>query len=143
MADGCEVQILSRAHCRELLAGANIGRIILTARALPTAVPVSYALDHDDIVFRAEATSLSAAAAGTVVAFQVDFFDSHQRLGWSVVVTGVAKVLHERTDIAHVEGLGIPTWVAASRTNYVRLSTELIEGRIVGCHSAAWEPSHS
>ena len=57
----CHSHTLDRSECEELLAGARIGRVILTEQALPTALPVAYALDHGDIVFRSnDGTKIAA-----------------------------------------------------------------------------------
>lgn len=142
MSEQREAQILSPARSRELLARAAIGRVVHTADALPTALPVSYVLDDDDIVLRTEIGTISATEQGTVVAFQVDFFDPLHQLGWNVVVTGIARVVSDAADIRHIDTLEIPTWVALSSTNYIRLSINLIRGRTMGpkptdCKTAA------
>jgi uncharacterized protein len=132
MDDIRAVQTLSRAECHELLASSDIGRVILTAHALPTALPVSYVVDDTDVVFRTgDGAKLAAAHNGTVVAFEVDDFDPVLRIGWSVVVTGVATVVKDEDEIRHVESLRIPTWVASSSTRYVRLPAAMISGRRV------------
>ena len=120
-----------------LLTSADIGRVVLTDRALPTALPVSYVLDGDDIIFRTgEGAKLAAARRGTVVAFEVDHFDPALRIGWSVVVTGVATVVTDPDDLSHVLELGIPTWVAAESAHFVRLPTAMVNGRRVAPRAA-------
>ena len=129
-------RILSREECKVLLAGAAIGRVILTAHALPTALPVSYVLDGDDIIFRtSEGAKFAAAHVGTVVAFEVDDFEPALRIGWSVVVTGVATVVTDPDEKPRMEALRIPTWVAAASTQHVRLPTTMLHGRRVARYS--------
>jgi uncharacterized protein len=138
MGDGRAVHILTREECGLLLAGADIGRVILTAQALPTALPVSYGLDGPDVIFRTSGgAKLSAASTGTVVAFEVDHFDPELRIGWSVVVTGVATVAVDKDEIRRLDALSIPSWVDQAPTQYVRLSTAMISGRRVAPHPAA------
>ena len=133
--------MLSAEECYALLAEADIGRVILTAQALPTALPVSYvvdllqrcsqALDNGDIVFRTgPGTKLSAAGKGTVVAFEVDQFEPALRMGWSVVVTGFATVVSSPSELRRLDALQIPHWVESS-TQYVRLSASMVTGRRV------------
>lgn len=124
------VETLSRDECTVLLGLADIGRVILTAQALPTALPVHYVVDDGVIVFRISGAKLAAAPHGTVVAFEIDDFDADLRTGWSVVVTGVATAVTTPEEVRHMESLGIPTWVNYS-TQYVRLSTDMISGRRV------------
>lgn len=131
MEPGRDVQELSAQECYALLAEADIGRVILTAQALPTALPVSYVVDQGDIVFRTgPGTKLTAAGRGTVVAFEVDQFEPALRMGWSVVVTGVASVVSSASELRRLDELRIPHWVESS-TQYVRLSASMVTGRRV------------
>ena len=131
MEHGRAVQELSAQECYALLAEADIGRVILTAQALPTALPVSYVLDQGDVVFRTgPGTKLSAAGQGTVVAFEVDQFEPALRMGWSVVVTGFATVVSSASELRRLDALKIPHWVESS-TQYVRLSASMVTGRRV------------
>lgn len=131
MEEPRELRVLSRSECLELLSSAGLGRVILSAHALPTAMPVNYALDGDWIVFRSGAgMKLSAADAGTVVAFEVDHFDTDLRMGWSVVVTGVAKTIVEPHEVARAQALGVPTWVhAQDHLDFVRIEIGSVTGR--------------
>ena len=131
MTDRRELRILTRAECFELLAGARIGRVVLTAHALPTAMPVNYALDGDAIVFRSgSGMKLSAAEAGTVVAFEVDHFDTTLRMGWSVLATGVARRLNDPAEVQEARGLGVPTWVEPGPADsFVRIEIGSMSGR--------------
>jgi len=132
MEEPRELRVLTRSESLELLASARLGRVILSAHALPTAMPVNYALDGDGIVFRSGAgMKLSAAEAGTVVAFQVDHFDTDLRMGWSVVVTGVAKRLVDPHEVARAEALAVPTWIQADdhQLDFVRIEIGSVTGR--------------
>jgi len=125
----------------ELLASEGIGRVILTEQAMPTALPVAYAVDHGTIVFRSSAgTKLAAAVKGTVIAFEVDSFDVHERAGWSVVVTGLASVVEDPEDERSATDLRIPNWVEPDGGKYIRLLPSIVTGRRVG--SAHTGPPH-
>lgn len=113
-----------------LLAGAGIGRVILTEQALPTALPVAYVMDSGDVVFRSAAgAKLTAAREGTVIAFEADAFDEVERTGWSVVVTGIARVVTDPAEERHVSTLNIPAWVEPAGSRFVRLTPALVTGR--------------
>ena len=67
------LQILDLEECMRLLGTASIGRVGLHWDALPTVLPVNFVLDGDRVVFRTgRGAKLAAAAAGNVVAFEVD-----------------------------------------------------------------------
>jgi nitroimidazol reductase NimA-like FMN-containing flavoprotein (pyridoxamine 5'-phosphate oxidase superfamily) len=125
-----DIEVLTREGCEDLLSKAEIGRVVLTAQAMPTALPVNYAFDGTDIIFRTGAgTKLDAASEGTVVAFEVDEFEVARRIGWSVVATGIARTVTDPLDLKQVEELGIGTWVETSDAHYVRLRPRFMSGR--------------
>jgi nitroimidazol reductase NimA-like FMN-containing flavoprotein (pyridoxamine 5'-phosphate oxidase superfamily) len=120
---------LSRADCDRLLSSSRIGRVILTAGALPVAFPVNYGYDGSHIVFRTgEGTKLSAARGEMVVAFEVDDFDLLAGTGWSVLVTGVARLLTEPGAIVRADQLAIDSWLPHNR-QYVAIEVGLVSGR--------------
>lgn len=119
---------LSRARCLDLLRTATIGRVVLTNSAMPTAMPVSFALADGDIVFRAgPGTRLEPSAAGTVVAFEADVFDPEWEQGWSVVATGVARPVDSAREIRALDAMAIPSWVT-DEPGYVRMTVGLLTG---------------
>jgi nitroimidazol reductase NimA-like FMN-containing flavoprotein (pyridoxamine 5'-phosphate oxidase superfamily) len=89
------LQPLARAECLALLGRSSIGRVAFTQRALPAIRPVSYALVGTHILLRTTSAGLGARLDGQVVAFEVDQIDEATGTGWSVVVTGTARLLRE------------------------------------------------
>jgi uncharacterized protein len=88
---GSSFQELSVARCQELLAGQTTGRVAWNAPDGPQVLPVSYALDVGDIVFRTSPYgALSQLRVRTNVAFEIDDIDAEQGKGWSVVGAGGA-----------------------------------------------------
>jgi nitroimidazol reductase NimA-like FMN-containing flavoprotein (pyridoxamine 5'-phosphate oxidase superfamily) len=125
---------LDSHSCVELLRTQRLGRVILTYRALPMAVPVSYAVEQESVVLRAPpAGPLALGASGSVVALEADALDANTGFGWSVMVTGMAT---EVTDPAEVDALQriIPTtWADTSAsTTYLRIPFALVSGRRLG-----------
>ncbi len=87
-----------------------MGRVALTARALPIVLPVNFAVLEGDIVWRcAQGTRLNDASAGFVVAFEVDHFESDHQ-GWSVMIQGLAHVVTEGEELARVSELPLEAW---------------------------------
>lgn len=122
---------LDRQECLRLLAGAPVGRIVYTRRALPAVLPVNFRLDHDSAVLvRTSASSeLVAAIDAAVVAFEVDEVDAATHSGWSVVVTGTAAVVTDPAEHARLLRTGPRSWVPAPREVFVRIDPELVTGR--------------
>ena len=84
------------AEAMRLLAGVPFGRIVFTRHALPAVRPVNHLVVDGQIIIRSNpGTILSThlAPTETVVAYEADELDGHERLGWSVIVTGVARLV--------------------------------------------------
>lgn len=89
---GMEFEVLGEQECRALLATQVVGRVGLSMGSLPVVLPVNYVFEGDHIRFRTRhGAKLSAALRHAVVCFEVDDFDRSGDLGWSVLVTGVAR----------------------------------------------------
>ena len=121
------LEVLDRDECIRLLRTASLGRIGITAGALPTILPVNFRVDGDRILFRTSVgTKLDAATRGAVVAFEVDDFDPMYHSGWSVVVTGVARPLEDPPDRAMYT---TPRWAPGKSERLVEVSIEEVSGR--------------
>ena len=126
--DGLEV--LDREECMRLLATATLGRIALTSGALPTVLPVNFALDGDRIVIRTgRGSKLDAATRDAVVAFEVDELEPTWRSGWSLVVTGVAREVTHPDEVARLSSLLGRRWPARGDERLITIPVELISGR--------------
>ncbi len=137
------LEVLDRAECLELLAASALGRIGLSAGALPLVLPVNFCLDGERIVVRtAEGTKLDAASRHAVVSFEVDDIDPMFHAGWSVVVTGVAAPLESEEERAHARTLPLLPW-AAPGDHYVAITLEEVSGRRLRLDGAGVPPSVS
>jgi hypothetical protein len=76
------------------LRSGRIGRVSLTAGALPIIVPVNYRVVDDAIVLHADQRgTLPLSAAGAVVAFEAGDVPIGVGIGWSVLVRGIIRRL--------------------------------------------------
>ena len=126
------VVALDRADCLRLLAGAQVGRVVHTDRALPACTPVNFRLLGESVVFRTAASSrLAAATTDAVVAFEVDEFDVGTRTGWTVLVTGVATVVRDVSTLVRLDQLGLVSWAGADRQQWFRVAVADVSGRRV------------
>ena len=121
----------SRQECLALLATVPIARVGVTMNALPVVLPVNFVVLDGDIVFRTvDGTKFHAAAAGTVVAFDVDSYDPEGTSGWSVVIQGASPVVTDPSELDRVRRLIVDPWAvdgSADRTG--RITASLISGR--------------
>jgi nitroimidazol reductase NimA-like FMN-containing flavoprotein (pyridoxamine 5'-phosphate oxidase superfamily) len=128
--DAAGLEVLDRHACLQLLATTRRGRMAITVGALPTILPVRFALDGDRIIVAASVGStLDRATDGNVVAFQADGCDEAAKIEWSVTVVGAARHLTEPGEVQRAFTLGLPRWSATDTQQFIALSTELPAGR--------------
>ena len=85
-----DLEKISESECLQLLERHQLGRIAVVADGQPLIFPVNYGLSQRVITFRtAHGTKLSYAP-GSRVAFEIDEYEPSTRVGWSVLVQGVA-----------------------------------------------------
>ena len=124
------LQLLTDDEARQLLAIGEIGRVGISIGALPAIFPVNYRMVDDAIVFRtAQGSKLSAALAGTVVAFEVDDYGLLDRTGWSVLAVGQADVVVDPATIRAVDASGLRPFVDGARSAVVRIEPTFLSGR--------------
>lgn len=146
---GTEFVELDPVECLRLLAGAEVGRVIFTINALPTAEPVNFVLDvRDDlaedisdvayneegfpaseVVFRTGGGGKFAAAVrNAVVAFQVDDIDFVRHTGWSVVGIGAAYEVRDPKRLAALEERLKP-WMPHLMSHTIAIPLRRLTGR--------------
>lgn len=124
---------LDSAEALRLLGSVSLGRIVFTRHALPTVRPVNHVLDGGDIVIRThEAATLTSYAGqadgpGVVVAYEADDIDPDTHLGWSVVVTGYARLVTDPGELARYQALVRP-WVEQTMDQAIRIHPDLVTG---------------
>ncbi|TQE17642.1 pyridoxamine 5'-phosphate oxidase family protein [Streptomyces ipomoeae] len=124
---------LDSAEALRLLGSVSLGRIVFTQHALPTARPVNHILDDGDIIIRThEGSALTSHArhangSGVVVAYEADAIDPDAHLGWSVVVTGYARLITDPDELARYQALLHP-WVKQTMDYAVRIHPDLVTG---------------
>ena len=123
------LEVMSDEDCRALLAAGRVGRVAVTADALPVIAPVNYVVDGSTIVFRTKRDGMLARACDdAVIAFEVDELAADGSGGWSVNVVGIASLV---SDSEHVRALALGVVSAAGdeRDQFVRMRLGLIHGR--------------
>ena len=130
------LDVLSKEECEARLAGGGVGRFVFLADQGPVALPVNFRLVDGDIVFRTRTDGALAAAAGTTVSFEADRIDEAMSEGWSVLITGHARLMSDPTELERVVKLGIEPWPGGRREALMRIETAMISGRCIRQGSA-------
>lgn len=122
---------LDPAEALALLAGAGYGRVVFTQHALPAIRPVNHLVDDDEIIIRTRLTAALTVTVRTlpdpVVAYQADAIDPASHLGWSVVVTGLARPITDPDRITRYETLLHP-WTNQPMDTVIGIRTDIITG---------------
>ena len=121
---------LDRTEALALLGSVNLGRIVFTRNALPAIRPVNHALIDGQLVIRThEGAALTDAVdgAGTVVAYEADMIDQETHLGWSVIITGFARLVTDPVQLARYEKLVSP-WVSRTMEHAVLIRLDMVNG---------------
>jgi nitroimidazol reductase NimA-like FMN-containing flavoprotein (pyridoxamine 5'-phosphate oxidase superfamily) len=123
----------SREQCLALVASVPIGRVVYTDQALPAVVPMNFVLDGDEVVIHTGSGSAFAAALrNAVVAFQVDDFDSDTTTGWSVTITGLARLVDAGQEATCLARLPLGPWVPTTNGQFIRIPARHVGGHRLG-----------
>ncbi|WP_300609241.1 pyridoxamine 5'-phosphate oxidase family protein [Trebonia sp.] len=128
---------LTEAESWELLASVSLGRIVFTQRAMPAIRPVNHLVDNRTIIVRSHlgssiVTRATAAEDGAVVGYEADELDPIRHTGWSVIATGMARLVSEPAAVARYQQLLEP-WVEGQMDYVIAIRPQLITGlRLVG-----------
>ena len=113
------------------LGSVPFGRVVFTHRALPAIRPVNHITDNGRIVFRthesAAVLGTAGAGPGTVLAYQADDIDPVSRAGWSVVVTGLARIVDDPREAARYRA-AIRPWPGRETEYVIAIDPEIVAG---------------
>lgn len=133
---------LTESECWKLLSGVSLGRIVFTHRAMPAIRPVNHLVDQRTIILRTHLGAAIAARAttrdsatnttGTVVCYEADELDTERHTGWSVIVTGFARLVHD-PDLIERYSKQLEPWIAGKMDHVIAIEPQIITGlRLVG-----------
>ena len=130
------LETLDTQECRALLASHSVGRVAFTEYALPAIRPVNYTVHGTHIVLRTGADGLAARLDGQIVAFEIDEVDTAGRSGWSVVVTGSARVLRDEGELLRLDADAPASWLGPDHTTAVWITPGQVTGRRISASAA-------
>jgi nitroimidazol reductase NimA-like FMN-containing flavoprotein (pyridoxamine 5'-phosphate oxidase superfamily) len=123
---GGTVDEMDAEECFRLLASMEVGRVAVSfTGGAPYVVPVTYVVDAATIVFRTDPGTKLDGLREHPASFQVDVIDPFHRVGWSVLIQGVAEELEPDPDLA----TALRPWVAGALSHWVRIVPVLVSGR--------------
>lgn len=125
------LEVLGPDECLELLASSPVGRIAFVHGGGPKIVPVTHVVSHGGVAFRSAAGSkLDTAIMGRPVAYEVDGLDLERRVGWSVLVQGIAELVDDPARVAALDARGLQSWSEhVADGSWILIRAEEISGR--------------
>ena len=127
---------LTAAESWQLLTSVSLGRIVFTQHAMPAIRPVNHLVDDQAIIIRSHLgvaiVPYAAADDGVVVCYEADDLDPVRHIGWSVITTGMARLVRDPAAIIHYQQLLEP-WVAGQMDYVIAIRPQIITRiRLVG-----------
>lgn len=127
---------LTEAESWRLLAGCSLGRVVFSLHAMPAIRPVNHVVDQQTVIIRshlgAAITGHSVAGGGAVVCYEADDIDPVRHTGWSVIVTGMARLVSDPEAVSRYEQLLQP-WADGQMNQVIAITPHLITGlRLAG-----------
>ncbi|MBO0805138.1 MAG: pyridoxamine 5'-phosphate oxidase family protein [Nocardiopsaceae bacterium] len=123
---------LSSPECWKLLASVPVGRVVFSQRAMPAVRVVNHLVDGQLVVIRSHQGAAITGGAGTgdgaVVCYEADDLDPARRTGWSVVVTGLARLVRD-TGAAERYSRLLHSWDPADMDQVIIIEPGTITGR--------------
>ena len=120
---------LEERECWELAATREIGRVAWVDEGGPIVLPVNYAVGDGEIWVRTSPYSLLARECdGVAVAFEVDEVDEVTRSGWSVLVRGRARLVHDDSHRAR-PWPDVEPWPEGRKTQHLVVAPRSVSGR--------------
>ena len=134
----------TREEAMRRLASVPLGRVAFTSRALPAVRPVNHLVDNGHVIIRSDEDSAIVSAAskerGVVVAYEADDIDTATRVGWSVLVIGLARLVEDPQEAARYQA-EIHQLVPGDCGHVIRIYPELITGFELTPHDPGAHPA--
>ena len=126
---------LTPAECWDLLRGTSLGRVVFTMHAMPAIRPVNHLIDGRAIVIRSHLGSAMTGHAsrdGAVVCYEADDIDPERHTGWSVIATGIARLVTDPGAVSRYQR-SLEPWVARPMDQVIAITPETVTGlRLAG-----------
>ncbi len=122
---------IPRPRCDQLLRDHHIGRVAWLAPDGPQLLPVSYLVQHGNIVVRTSPYGvLAGLRSATEAAFEVDEINDALGTGWSVLVRGRAQAVVDETELTELWTRDdVVPWAPGTRNVFISIVPRTVTGR--------------
>lgn len=125
-----QIKHLTKQEALDKLSSVRVGRAVYTCRGLPAIRFVNHILDDGQVVIRdhtAHIPALGNAEAGPALTYQTDEIDPSTGTGWSVTISGPAKLVEDPAMAAWYRDVLRP-WAAGDCDRIITISPQLVTG---------------
>jgi hypothetical protein len=129
-----EMLELTRPECLRLLAATGVGRIAVSVTGWdhPVIRPVNYVFDTSSqsvLIRSAPGSKLRALLRSSRAAFEIDWTDPAECVGWSVIVVGVSEEITNAAELRRIDGLGFEPWAPGEKGHWICIRANTVSGR--------------
>jgi nitroimidazol reductase NimA-like FMN-containing flavoprotein (pyridoxamine 5'-phosphate oxidase superfamily) len=129
-----EMLELTRPECLRLLAATGFGRIVISVPGWdhPVIRPVNYVFDEASqsvLIRSAPGSKLHAVLRSPRAVFEIDGAHPDGRLGWSVIISGVAEEITHEAELRRVDELDLEPLAPGYQGHWIRIRTNTVSGR--------------
>ncbi|WP_460528680.1 pyridoxamine 5'-phosphate oxidase family protein [Flindersiella endophytica] len=112
-----------------LLGTVQVGRVVFSYEAMPAIRPVNHLVENGKVIIRVHegAAIIPAALRQAVVAYEADDLDPDRLVGWSVIVTGMARFVTDKEQIAEYARRLRP-WIDSAMDHVIEISPGQVTG---------------
>lgn len=129
------LEALTTEQCKAHLAAGGVGRILFATHRGPVALPVNFEFTDGQIVLSTDVSKAALLEAQPAVGFEVDRVDDAMSEGWSVLVSGRARVVDDPEELLRLASLDLEAWAGGARHCLVCVTPDETTGRVIVHHS--------
>jgi transcriptional regulator with XRE-family HTH domain len=128
---GAILEPLMPAQCRKHLEAGGVGRVIFCAPRGPVALPVNFGFSEGEVLFNTTMKTARELESQGTVGFEIDRIDDVFSEGWSVIVTGSARLVDHPERLVEHAAQGIEPWAGGARGAVVAITADEVTGRVI------------
>ena len=136
---GTILEPMTPAQCRTHLKAGGVGRVIFRASRGPVAHPVNFRFSNGEVLFNTTVKTANELESQGTVGFEFDRIDDVFSEGWSVIVTGSARLVDHPDDLVEHAAHGLVPWAGGARVAVVAITADEVTGRVI-VHDWSTEP---
>ncbi|MGO9196201.1 MAG: helix-turn-helix domain-containing protein [Acidimicrobiales bacterium] len=126
------LETMTRQQSEDHLGSGGVGRIVFDGDAGPVALPMNFAFTEGVVVFRTTERLALSLTAQRAVSFEVDRIDEAVSEGWSVLLTGQARLVTEPAELQSLASAEFEPWAGdEDRNAVVSIDPTEISGRAI------------